>query len=77
MRYFLLTFEQHAGRIRALEEFNESQADVGLKRRFELEETYRHDSDIEVVLLGAPSHEQLKATHSRYFMSPDQILIEG
>jgi hypothetical protein len=77
VRHFLLTFDQHAGRILLWEEFDEDQADVRVKRWFELEEAHRHDPNIEVVLLGAPSLEQLKATHSRYFMSPDEILVES
>jgi hypothetical protein len=77
VRYFLLTFDQHAGRILLWEEFDEGQSDVGVKRRFELEVAHRHDPNVEVVLLGAPSLAQLKATHSRYFLSPDQILVGG
>ena len=38
-----------------------------LKTRFEREKKEKDNADIEVVLLGAPSIEALRQTHSRYF----------
>jgi hypothetical protein len=44
-----------------------SQADNALAARFDAEREFNGRSEIEVVVLGADSWEDLTRTHSRYF----------
>jgi hypothetical protein len=65
--YFLLVYERPTGTLRELVEYTDSHA--AMRARFEREERYEGDRDVEVVVLGASSLEQVKRTHGRYFMS--------
>lgn len=62
---FLITYDHAARKQISLEEFrNTAQALTAYSER---EEQYRHDSRVEVVLLGAESIDAIKVTHSNYF----------
>jgi hypothetical protein len=69
IRHFLITYD--IGReVAHVDEYGEDY-DAALAAYDEIEERYRHDPQIEVVLLGADSLETIRKTHSSYFMSPE------
>ena len=68
MKYFLITYDRSVGKILSLKEFDESGRSLALKERFALERELRDRVTVEVVVLGSASMEELKRTHSRYFM---------
>jgi hypothetical protein len=74
MAYFLIVYDQRAGQILHREEFPGHVRDKALAERFRLEKEHLHDSNIEVVLLGAPSEEALLRTHGRYFKSLTELV---
>ncbi|HYD09547.1 MAG TPA: hypothetical protein VEA78_05540 [Acidimicrobiales bacterium] len=74
MRYFLLAYDQKAGRLVSQEEFPEAELERAQDRRFELEQQHRGTPGMEVVMLGAESIEQVKRTHRRYFMTVKEML---
>lgn len=74
MSHFLIIFDKPAGRILEIQEFEEHQHEQALQALFDREMVEREHPHIEVVLLGAPSLEVLKQTHSRYFMSVEEML---
>ncbi len=67
MRHFLIIYDRRKGRILELHEYGPEEAAKASADRFERERVERADANIEVVLLGADSLDQVKATHSRYF----------
>lgn len=75
VRQFVLVYDQRLGRLVApIEEFADSQA--GMARRYELERKHRDEPNIEVVMLGAESEDQIRRTHSRYFKSVGELLAD-
>lgn len=58
----------------AVREFPAGHGREAIRARFEEERLHRGDPDIEVVVLGSRSREELEKTHSRYFRSAQQIL---
>ncbi len=60
--------------VNALKEFPEGHGREAIRERFVQERLYRGDPDIEVVVLGSSSREELMKTHSRYFRSAEEIL---
>ena len=68
MKYFLIVYDRSLGKRLELRQFGTKRA-VALVERFSLEESYRDNPDIEIVVLGADSLEALKKTHGRYFKS--------
>ena len=67
MKYFLIQYERHSGLLMELQEFEESQGDVALQARFDLERASDGTDDIEIALLSAETLGDLRSTHSRYF----------
>jgi hypothetical protein len=65
MHHFLITFNRRTAVV-DVEEFDD--ATEALQARFAAERRKHLSSDIEIVVLNAPSREALKATHSRYFV---------
>jgi chloramphenicol 3-O-phosphotransferase len=57
------------GRLRELREFDDADREAALAERFARECDTEGRHDLEIVLLGAPSEEALRRTHSRYFKS--------
>jgi hypothetical protein len=71
---FLLVYDQRRGALLAgVRPFSEADADAAVAERFRLEREHRADVNVEVVLLGASSEEQLRKTHRRYFMTPAEM----
>lgn len=66
IQHFILVFDRKAGRM-------VDQLDFGVEARQavakyeELEEQYRHDSHMDIVLVGSDSIETVKVTHANYF----------
>jgi hypothetical protein len=69
--HFLLVYDKPAGALLRIEQFEDLGA--ALIERF-AEEARRRSSDIEVVVLSARSRAELERTHSRYFLSVDELL---
>lgn len=67
MKQFLIVFDRQTGRLVELREFEAEEEDKAFAVRFERELAERSRPNIEVVLLGAESLEQVKTTHARYF----------
>lgn len=73
MRYFLLVYDQRAGRLLELVEFGPEERAEALRRRFEREELELGSPSIEVVVLGAASQDALRRTHGRYFHTAAEL----
>ena len=75
MQYFLIVYNRAAGQIvQGPRAFPEAEADRANRERFALEVKERQNPEIEVVLLGAESLDDLMRTHSRYFRSVGEIV---
>lgn len=77
MRYFLLVFDRDAGSIVELREYDAADRRAALEDRFARERDLQADQNIEIVVLGARSLEDLQRTHSRYFNSAREIVAKG
>jgi len=73
MRNFLVVYNRRTGE-RSLREYPEGCGREAIRERFAQERLHRDDPDIEVVVLGSSSREELLKTHSRYFRSAEEIL---
>ena len=62
---FLIAFDHDARKQISLKKFRDTAQ--ALKAYCELEEQYRDNPRVEVVLLGADSVEAIRVTHSNYF----------
>jgi hypothetical protein len=73
MRNFLVVYNRRTG-ANHVREFPAGCGREAIRERFVLERQHRGDSDIEIVVLGSDSQDELMQTHSRYFRSATQIL---
>lgn len=73
MRNFLVVYNRRTG-ANSVREFPEGSGREAIRERFIQERLHRDNPDIEVVVLGSSSREELLKTHSRYFCSAGQIL---
>jgi hypothetical protein len=73
MRFYVLLYDQAAGRILDIENYGPEGAQAALARRFELDREYAGQPNVEVVLLSAESEEALQRTHGRYFKSVREL----
>jgi hypothetical protein len=73
VRNFLVVYNRRTGE-RTLREFPEGYGREAIRERFAQERLHRDDPDIEVVVLGSSSRDELMKTHSRYFRSAEEIL---
>jgi hypothetical protein len=71
--YFLLTYDRRRRKILDRLDFAFEARDEALARRADLVREHREDPDLEIVLLGANTFDDLKKTHSRYFKTVDQL----
>lgn len=71
MKHYLVVFNRGSGSIVRFKEF--SQANDALTARFDAEAEFVEDADIEVVVLGAGSKEDLQRTHTRYFQGAREM----
>lgn len=74
MNYYLLVYDRRRSKIVHKDEFSLDQRDEALAARASLVRRYREDPDMEIVLLGANSFEDLKKTHGRYFKTINQLV---
>ncbi|MBL7256071.1 hypothetical protein [Paractinoplanes lichenicola] len=70
MKHYLLIFDRLHGEL--LEEREFLDGDEALEARFAAEREGR-PSHVEIVVLSADSREDIRRTHSRYFMSLGEI----
>jgi hypothetical protein len=73
MRSFLVVYNRRTGS-NSVREFPPGHGREAIRARFEAERQHRSNPDIEVVVLGSRSREELLKTHSRYFRSAREIL---
>ena len=71
MNHYLIVFDRSKSAVLRCESF--SIRKDALQARFDAEHDLGHNSDIEVVVLGANSPEALTRTHSRYFRRLSQL----
>ena len=71
MKHFLVVFDRARGVVLREEAFEDHRA--ALKERFRTERLHPRESDIEVVVLSADSHESLRRTHARYFLTLSEL----
>lgn len=67
MTYFVLVYDRVRAAILEREDYGSEQHDVAWTARDRLVRKYVAASNVEVVLLGAGSEADLRATHGRYF----------
>jgi len=77
MNYYVLIYDQGAGRVLDVESYGPEGALAALARRFELDREYAGRPSVEVVLLSAESEGALHQTHARYFKSVDELAQPG
>ncbi len=65
---FVVAYDRGKGKVLSLRRFATQRREAAhrLRRRLELETAERH-SDVEVVILEAPTEAALRRTHGRYF----------
>ena len=73
MRNFLVIYNRRTG-ASTLQEFPEGSGREAIRERFAQERLHRGNPDIEVVVLGSSSRDELLKTHSRHFRSAGEIL---
>jgi hypothetical protein len=64
-QHYLLIYDRQQGKVIRRASF--SRPDAALAARFDAEREFSGRSEIEVVVLGADSWQELTRTHSRYF----------
>jgi spore cortex formation protein SpoVR/YcgB (stage V sporulation) len=73
MRNFLVVYNRRTG-ASTVQEFAAGRGREAIRERFALERAHRGEPDIEIVVLGSRSREELLKTHSRYFRSVAEIV---
>ena len=76
MRNFLVIYNRRTG-ANKVREFPAGHGREAIRARFEEERKHRGESDIEIVVLGSPSLDDLMKTHSRYFRSARQLVEDA
>lgn len=66
IQHFILVFDRHVGHLVDQIEFG-TKASAAVEKYEELEEQYRHDAHMDIVLVGSDSIETVKVTHANYF----------
>jgi hypothetical protein len=69
--HFLLVFDRPHSRLLREDPYQDHRE--ALVARFKAERLYRHNPDVEIVVLSAESSEDLRRTHSRYFQSTSAL----
>ncbi|GIF25363.1 hypothetical protein BJ973_003642 [Actinoplanes tereljensis] len=75
MKHYLVVFDRRSGSIVRFDEFAVS--DDALTARFDAEDEFADNSDIEIVVLGASSEEILWRTHGRYFRRTKELAVDA
>jgi hypothetical protein len=71
MAHFLLIYDRAAGQLIRQQEY--SDAATAIARRFEAENEFAGQSEIEIVAVSAGSEDELRTTHARYFLDLTQL----
>lgn len=66
IQHFILVFDRHQGHLVDQLNFG-SKAKEAVEKYEELEELYRHEPYMDIVLVGSDSIETVKVTHANYF----------
>jgi len=74
VNYYLIVYDRHKGEILERADYPEKDRDRAFADRLRKMLDRRGQDDVEVVLFGADSFDDLKKTHSRYFQSSEEIL---
>jgi hypothetical protein len=77
MSYFLLVYDRSTGVLHELTEFRDEDRSAARRARLDQELRQRDHADVEVVLLGARSKEDLLKTHARYFRSVPELIADA
>lgn len=77
MAFFLLVYDQHAGKLLQMTEYADADRDAALEMRFDLERQHRLEPNLEIVLLGARDADTLRLTHARYFKTVGELIANG
>lgn len=75
--FFLIVYDQRAGKLVRKIEYGDADRDAALQARFDLELRHRLDPNLEVVLLGAKDEDTLRQTHGRYFKTVGELIANG
>lgn len=76
MKYFVLVYDPREHSILELRPFESTERDEAAAYRMECEREHR-GTDVEIVLLGAPSRAALRRTHRRYFHTTRDLATAG
>jgi hypothetical protein len=71
VNHYLVVFDRSQGKVRRHKQYADRNA--AIEARFKAEREHAGNPDIEVVVLGARSWDDVKRTHSRYFKRLDQL----
>ena len=75
--FFLIEYDRPSGKLVQFRRFDDSQRQVALDARLDLELTLNHRGiHHEVVILDAPSEDALRRTHGRYFKDSAELVAE-
>jgi hypothetical protein len=74
LKHFLLIYDRRRGVLIETREFQGAQRKEALRAQFDAEDAHRERPEIEVVVLGASSWDDIQRTHSRYFKSLDELM---
>lgn len=66
IQHFILVFNRREGHLVQQLDFG-TKASAAVEKYEELEEQYRHDAHMDIVLVGSDSIETVKVTHANYF----------
>ncbi len=66
IQHFILVFDRRAGHMVNQLDFG-PEAKQAVAKYEELEEKFRHDSHMDIVLVGSDSIETVRVTHANYF----------
>ena len=75
MSHFLIVYRRSTGERESTDDLGSDRAEA-LRVLFEREARERGDSDLEVILLSAPSLDALKTTHARYFKTVRELAAD-
>lgn len=76
MTQFLIVYDQVAGKVLELREFEDAQREAALAERFRLEREHLSEEHVEIVVLGASAREDLERTHARYFKTVSELAAD-
>lgn len=76
MNYFVVVYDRLSGESSVLRTFSAEERAQAMQNRFELEDEFKDRPNVEIVVLGADSQDSLMRTHSRYFKTAREMILE-